>query len=73
LKPLADFSERLRAVATPLTSAYQALEVCFRAGKSSTKQDEQAEAQWRENNGEILAPDSASGAQPPLTVSSYLS
>lgn len=73
MKPLADFSERLRAVATPLTSAYQALEARFRAGKSSKKQDEQAEAQWRENNGEILGADSASGAQPPLTVSSYLS
>ncbi len=73
MKPLADFSERLRAVATPLTSAYQALEARFRSGKSSTKQDEQAEAQWRENNGEILGADSASGAQPPLTVSSYLS
>jgi len=73
LKPLADFSERLRAVATPLTSAYQALEARFRAGKSSTKPDEQAEAQWRENNGEILGADSAPGAQPPLTVSSYLS
>lgn len=73
MKPLADFSERLRAVATPLTSAYQALEARFRAGKSSTKQDEQAEAQWRENNGEILGADSAPGAQPPLTVSSYLS
>ncbi len=73
MKPLADFSERLRAVATPLTSAYQALEARFRGGKSSTKQDEQAEAQWRENNGEILGTDSASGAQAPLTVSSYLS
>ncbi|NBV94986.1 MAG: LPS export ABC transporter ATP-binding protein, partial [Methylocystaceae bacterium] len=49
------------------------MEARFRAGKSSTKQDEQAEAQWRENNGEILGADSASGAQPPLTVSSYLS
>ena len=73
MKPLADFSERLRAVATPLTSAYQALQARFRVGKTSQKQDEQAEAQWRENNGEILGADSASGAQPPLTVSSYLS
>ena len=73
MKPLADFSERLRAVATPLTSAYQALEARFRAGKSSTKQDEQAEAQWRENNGEILGADSASSAQPSMSVSSYLS
>lgn len=73
MKPLADFSERLRAVATPLTSAYQALEARFRSGKTSKKLDEQAEAQWRENNGEILGTDSTSSGQPPLSVSSYLS
>lgn len=73
MKSLADFSERLRAVATPLTSAYQALEARFRPGKTSTKQDEQAEAQWRENNDQILGADSPSGAQSPVSVSSYLS
>jgi len=73
LKPLADFSERLRAVATPVTSAYRALEARFRAGKMSKKLDERAEAQSRENNDEILGTESTSGAQAPLTVSSYLS
>lgn len=73
MKSLADFSERLRAVATPLTSAYQALEARFRPGKTSPKQDEQAEAQWRENNDQILGADSPSGAQSPVSVSSYLS
>ncbi len=73
MKPLADFSERLRAVATPVTSAYRALEARFRAGKTSKKSDERAEAQWRENNDEILGAESTSGAQAPLTVSSYLS
>ena len=72
MKSLADFSERLRAVATPLTSAYQALEARFRPGKTSPKQDEQAEAQWRENNDQILGADSPSGAQSPVSVSSYL-
>lgn len=73
MKPLADFSERLRAVATPVTSAYRALVARFRAGKTSKKLDERAEAQWRENNDEILGTESTSGAQAPLTVSSYLS
>jgi lipopolysaccharide export system ATP-binding protein len=73
LKPIADFSERLRAVATPVTSAYRALEARFRAGKMSKKLDERAEAQSRENNDEILGTESTSGAQAPLTVSSYLS
>ena len=73
MKPLADFSERLRAVATPVTSAYRALEARFRAGKMSKKLDERAEAQSRENNDEILGTESTSGAQAPLTVSSYLS
>lgn len=73
MKPIADFSERLRAVATPVTSAYRALEARFRAGKMSKKLDERAEAQSRENNDEILGTESTSGAQAPLTVSSYLS
>jgi lipopolysaccharide export system ATP-binding protein len=73
LKPIADFSERLRAVATPVTSAYRALEARFRAGKMSKKLDERAEAQSRENNDEILGTESTSDAQAPLTVSSYLS
>ncbi len=73
MKPIADFSERLRAVATPVTSAYRALEARFRAGKMSKKLDERAEAQSRENNDEILGTESTSDAQAPLTVSSYLS
>lgn len=56
-----------------MTSAYRALEARFRAGKMSKKLDERAEAQSRENNDEILGTESTSGAQAPLTVSSYLS